>query len=105
MEFLGRPVLAGSGAARLATELRVPIFPIYARQTDAFQHLEVGEPIEPAGISDFTQIQAEIGRRHEAAVLAWPEAVESPLNRWRPGDPADALELGYSEERLATLVV
>jgi lauroyl/myristoyl acyltransferase len=105
MMVLGRRVLGSSGAARLATELRVPIFPIHARQAGSFQYLEVGELIDPSGVADWRQVQGEIARRHEHAILEWPEAMYSPLNRWRPGDPKDMSEFKYGEERLRALTV
>jgi hypothetical protein len=47
-------------------------------------------PIEPGEFADFDALQSEIARRHEPAVLAWPEGLQEPLFRWRPADAADA---------------
>ena len=43
--------------------------------------LRVHEPIEPSDFADQRDLLQEMMRRHEEAVLAWPEACDNPYNR------------------------
>jgi len=57
----------------------------------------VQEPIDPGDFADIETLQEHIFRRHEPAVLTWPEALEWPLRRWTPVDAADIAEFGFRE--------
>lgn len=99
MRILGREVLAGSGAARLALESGCPVVPVSAHSRGWRQELHVEKPVEPGEFDSITSIQREIGRRHEPAIRAWPEGYQSPLDRWTPADAADAEEFGFGPPR------
>jgi lauroyl/myristoyl acyltransferase len=100
--ILGRPVRTASGAARLALEMGSPIVPVTAHRAGWVQTLRVQEPIDPRDFTSITDVQQEIVRRHEPALLAWPEAVEQPLRRWTAAEPQDAAAFELSPaERLA----
>jgi lauroyl/myristoyl acyltransferase len=105
MTFLGRRVGVASGTARLALESGAPIVPITTRRAGGRQVLQVRESIDPNMFGDAEALQAEIARRHEPAVLAWPEAVENPLRRWNPLDPEDVREFGLTREERDALLL
>ena len=67
MTMLGRRVSAGSGAARLAAELEVPLVPVQA-----------------------------IADAHAPAILAWPEGLMEPLERWRAVAEEDVARFGVA---------
>lgn len=82
VQFLGRELRASFGAARLAAQTNSPVVLVTShRSADGSPALQVHEPIEPADFADPTALLAEIMRRHEPAVLAWPEAFDSPYGR------------------------
>lgn len=87
--FLGRRVLAASGAARAAKDTGTPIVPVHMRRRGQLATMVIGEPVEPALSPDVGTLHAELVRRHEPAVLAWPEALEWPLQRWNGPAGAD----------------
>lgn len=99
MTFLNRPVLVSSGAARLSLETGAPIIPITVSQRGWRQHLTAEDPILPADFPDEGTLQEEIARRHEPAVLAWPEGMKTPLARWRPANAEDEKEFFRSGPR------
>lgn len=80
--FLGRSMLGSFGAARLATETNSPVVLVTShRGADGNPWLQVHEPIEPSDFADPGDLLAEIIRRHEPAILAWPAAYDSPYRR------------------------
>lgn len=83
IRFLGRTVGAATGAARLAIETGAPIVPVTVRRAGIRQTLTLEDPIRVAPGDDVVAVLQEIFRRHEPAILAWPEAVERPLWRFR----------------------
>ncbi len=88
VQFLGREIPIASGAARLAVQTNSPVVLVTAHpQPDVGPSVQVHEPIDPADFADPADLLAEIMRRHEAAVLAWPEAFDSPYGRL--GKPAE----------------
>jgi lauroyl/myristoyl acyltransferase len=87
VQFLGRELRIPSGAARMAIETNSPVVLVTShRQPDGSPSVQVHEPLEPGGFTDPADLLAEIMRRHEPAVLAWPEAFDSPYTRF--GTPA-----------------
>jgi lauroyl/myristoyl acyltransferase len=94
--MLGRRVSGGSGAARLALELGVPIIPVTAWQRGTLQSYEVGTPIEPGELGDLEGIQQAIADAHAPAILAWPEGLMAPFERWRAVEPADVERYGIA---------
>jgi lauroyl/myristoyl acyltransferase len=94
--MLGRRVSGGSGAARLALELGVPIIPVTAWQRGTLQTYEVGTPIEPGELGDLEGIQQAIADAHAPAILAWPEGLMAPFERWRAVEEADIERYGIA---------
>jgi lauroyl/myristoyl acyltransferase len=99
MTFLGRRVRAASGAARLALETGAPIVPISGHPHGWGMRLSVQEPIDPRAFADVEALQGEIARRHEPAVLAWPQAVEWPMGRFRPAEEPSGILDAIAGER------
>lgn len=93
--FLGRPVLAASGAARLAVETGALIVPVTAWRGGKIQTVRVEDPLPTDATMDASTILAAIFRSHEAAILEWPEALERPAKRFAFADPADVEKFGY----------
>lgn len=82
VQFLGREMNGAFGAARIATRTNSPVVLVTShRGDDGFPRLQVHEPLEPSDFADPADLLAEIMRRHEPAVLAWPEAMDSPYSR------------------------
>jgi lauroyl/myristoyl acyltransferase len=81
--FLGRTMLGSFGAARLATDTNSPVVLLTSHQDrDGSPFMRIHPPIEPADFdNDPAKLLAEILRQHEPAVLAWPEAYDSPRGR------------------------
>lgn len=83
VEFLGRKVLGSFGAARIATITDSPVVLItVVRDGEDSHYLQVHPPLEPRDFADPGQLLAEMLRRHGEAVLAWPEALDTPLARF-----------------------
>jgi lauroyl/myristoyl acyltransferase len=83
MSYLGRSVLGGSGAARLAMMTNSPVVHITVERDDqARPYLQLHKGLEPSDFAGPMELLAEIQRRHEPAVLAWPEAVDRPTLRF-----------------------
>jgi lauroyl/myristoyl acyltransferase len=82
VQFLGRELRGSFGAARMATQTSSPVVLVTShRSPDGSPSLQVHEPLEPGDFADPADLLAEIMRRHEPAVLAWPEAFDSPYTR------------------------
>ncbi|RNL61234.1 hypothetical protein EFK50_17865 [Nocardioides marmoriginsengisoli] len=82
VQFLGRELRGAFGAARMATQTNSPVVLVTSHQgADGNPSLQVHEPLEPGDFADPGALLAEIMRRHEPAVLAWPEAFDSPYTR------------------------
>jgi lauroyl/myristoyl acyltransferase len=82
MDLLGRRVSAGSGAARLSLETGAPIVAVTAWRDGSLQRLRVEAPIDPVDHTDVASVQQAIADAHAPALLAWPEALMEPLERW-----------------------
>jgi len=82
VRFLGRELKGSFGAARIATQTNSPVVLVTShRSADGSPSLQVHAPLEPRDFADPADLLAEIMRRHEPAVLAWPEAFDSPYSR------------------------
>ena len=80
--FLGRRVLGSFGAPRLATLTDSPVVVVTTLRDADGPHLQVHEPLEPTDFPDPGALLDEMLRIHGEAVLAWPEAFESPPARF-----------------------
>jgi lauroyl/myristoyl acyltransferase len=87
VDFLGRRVLGSFGAARIATLADAPVVLVTAHREGDGSYLQVHEPLEPRSYADPADLLADMLRMHGEAVLAWPEALDSPWARW--GHPDD----------------
>ncbi|MGO4256056.1 LpxL/LpxP family acyltransferase [Marmoricola sp. RAF53] len=96
VEFLGRQVMGSFGSARVAMLANSPVVLVTAHRDGDGSYLQVHEPLEPSDFADPADLLAEILRIHGEAVLAWPEALDVPLERFGaidfelPGVPASA---------------
>ncbi|HET6152686.1 MAG TPA: hypothetical protein VFE15_07000 [Marmoricola sp.] len=80
--FLGREIHVASGAPRLAMQTNSPVVLVTSHQTaDGGPSVHVHEPIEPGDFTDPADLLAEIMHQHEPAIVAWPEAFDSPYGR------------------------
>lgn len=80
--FLGREMKGSFGAARIAVEANAPVALFTSHQNpDGSPFFRVHEPLEPGDFAGPAELLAEIMRRHEPAVLAWPAAFDSPRGR------------------------
>jgi lauroyl/myristoyl acyltransferase len=93
----GRNASAGSGAARLAADLGVPLVPVTAHRRGLFvQSFRIGDPIEPRHHEGLESIQQAIFDAQADAILEWPEGLMEPLERWRAVDPEDIERFGVA---------
>lgn len=88
--WCGRQVLGSSGAARIAMTVGAPVVLLQTRVDADGPHLWLSEPVEPADFGSAEELLQEIVTRHEEAVLAYPEAADSPLSRWTVREESDA---------------
>jgi lauroyl/myristoyl acyltransferase len=82
VQFLGRRVLGSFGAARVAVLSDSPVVVVTSHRDAHGGHLRVHPPLEPRAFPDAAALLEAVLARHAAAVLAWPEAVDTPLARW-----------------------
>lgn len=83
VKFLNRDVLGSFGAARAATLANAPVACVTSHQDgQGGNYLQVHEPLEPSSFADPADLLAEILRIQGEAVLAWPEALDFPLQRF-----------------------
>lgn len=83
VEFLGKKVLGSSGAPRLATDTNSPVIIVtVVRDGEDSHHLRIHEPLEPADFASPEALLDEMLRIHGEAILAWPEAYDTPLTRF-----------------------
>lgn len=82
VNFLGRDMLGSFGAARVAVETNSPVVHLTSHQDGTGgSYFKLHEPLEPSDFADPAALLTEILKRHEPAVLAWPEAYDSPYGR------------------------
>ena len=86
--FLGKERLASFGVARIATVTDSPVVLVTSHRDGDSCSLQLHEPLEPSDFASPGDLLAEIMRRHEPAVLAFPEGLETPAARF--GDPETA---------------
>lgn len=87
VQFLGRTVLGSFGAARAATLADAPVALVTSHQDGkGGNYLQIHEPLEPRDFDDPADLLAEIIRIQGEAVLAWPEALDFPLQRFGQPD-------------------
>lgn len=80
--FLGRRVLGSFGAARIAALTNSQVVIIRAMKDENGSYLQVDPPIEPSDYAGPKELLDAILKRHEEAVLAWPEVVDMPRARF-----------------------
>jgi lauroyl/myristoyl acyltransferase len=80
--FLGRRVLASFGAALMAHRTNSQVVVATSRRVGAGTRIQVHEPLEPEDFDQPMDLLKAMLDRHAAAVLAWPEALDTPLARW-----------------------
>jgi lauroyl/myristoyl acyltransferase len=101
--FLGRRVLGSSGTAHLSFSTNTPVAVITTHPTGPdSSHWRIHEPLEPTDFDAPLDMLTEILRIHEKAILAWPEAVDYPIGRWRIADDADRAEFDLIAKGPAT---
>ena len=83
VRFLGRRVLSSFGAPVIATQTNSQVVVATPRRAaDGGSYIQVHAPLEPKEFGDPKELLVEMLRRHEEAVLAWPEVLEMPRARW-----------------------
>jgi lauroyl/myristoyl acyltransferase len=86
--FLGHSVRIASGAARIATEMRVPVVMVTSHPRSGRPRwgamLKVSEPLFSDGFESFESMLNVMLRPLEQAIQAWPEAYEYPNRRFDP---------------------
>jgi lauroyl/myristoyl acyltransferase len=80
--FLGRRVLGALGTPRLAMMTDSPVILVTHRRDEHGPYLQVEEPLDPRDFTDPGPFLDEVLRIHGEAILAWPEALESPRARF-----------------------
>ena len=91
IKFLGRDMLGSFGSARMAVQTNSPVVLLTSHKGENGEPwVQVHEPIEPKDFPDPADLLAEIIRRHEPAILAWPAAYDSPYSRLAEAKPAEA---------------
>ncbi|WP_375491203.1 hypothetical protein [uncultured Jatrophihabitans sp.] len=93
--FLGRPVKAASGAARLAKETGAALVPVTAHRGGKVQTIRIEDPLPVDSSMDVSAVLSAILRVHERPILNWPEAVERPAKRFNFVAPDDIEKYGY----------
>lgn len=82
INFLGHRINGSFGAARLATQTNSPVVLVTShRDPSGSPRLRVHAPLEPGDFADPADLLQEMLDRHTEAVLAWPEAFDSPYGR------------------------
>ncbi len=82
MRFFGRDVVGSFGAARLATATGSPLVVMTSELGPDGLAIRLHEPLDPRGFTSARDLLDAILPIHEAAQVAWPEAIDIPLSRW-----------------------
>ncbi len=91
VDFLGRRLWGSAGAARIASATGSPVVVMSSRRgTDGRPKVHLADPLDPADFGDPLLLLQEMVTQAESAVQAWPEAYDSPLNRWSQTPPPAA---------------
>lgn len=80
--FLGRRVRGSFGAARIAYLTNSQVVIIRAMRDENGSYLLVDPPLEPHDFEGPKELLDAMLRRHEEAILAWPEVVDMPRARF-----------------------
>lgn len=81
--FLGRQVLGSFGTARIAMLADSPVvLATQHRDHSGGSYIQVHAPLEPRDYDDPRELLAAVLAGHGEAILAWPEALESPTARF-----------------------
>lgn len=88
VEFAGRKLVGSAGSARIPFATGSPVVLLRTRRDAHGSYLELSEGLDPHAYAGPEALLADILRRHEVAVLEWPEAADSPLSRWGTPDTA-----------------
>ena len=86
VRFAGRDVLGSFGAARLASAAGAPVVVVTSERDDSGPFVRLHAPLEPRHFESPAALLERLLGTHEAAQLAWPEATDLPLSRWRVAD-------------------
>lgn len=99
VEVLGRRVLTAPGAAKLAQRSGALLVPIAMERHRGGPRARARmlPAIDPTDHETAESLQQALFDAHAPALLAWPEALEWPLERWIPADPADAERFGFAK--------
>lgn len=84
--FAGRRVRCSSGAAHAAFRAGAPVVTLTSHHDADGVFVRLGEPIFPGRFNNAAELLAELVRRHESAILEWPEATYLPTTCWVPLD-------------------
>lgn len=82
LTFVGRRVRGSSGAARIACLTGAPVVLVTTERDERGPHVRIAAPLDPVAFGSPEGLLAAMVRHHERAVLAWPEAADSPRSRW-----------------------
>jgi lauroyl/myristoyl acyltransferase len=80
--FLGRRVMGSFGAARIAHLTNSQVVLIRAWRDENGSFLKVEPPLESSDYAGPKELLDEILKRHEEAVVAWPEVLDMPRSRF-----------------------
>ncbi|MGE4428095.1 MAG: hypothetical protein AB7G37_16715 [Solirubrobacteraceae bacterium] len=96
---LGRRVRTAPGAAKLSQRSGALVVPVVMERHrgGARARARMLPAIDPTDHESAESLQQAIFDAHAPALLAWPEALEWPLERWVPADPADAERFGFTK--------
>lgn len=86
MRFFGRDVVGSFGAVRLAAATGSPLVVMTSELGAEGLTVRLHEPLDPAGFASARELLDVILPIHEAAQVAWPEAIDIPLSRWGTAD-------------------
>jgi lauroyl/myristoyl acyltransferase len=86
MRFFGRDVVGSFGAVRLAAATGSPLVVMTSELGTGGLTVRLHEPLDPAGFGSARELLDVILPIHEAAQVAWPEAIDIPLSRWGTAD-------------------
>ncbi len=81
-EFLGKPVMLGTGTARLAMQTGAIVVPVRSEVDGDRVAAVASEPLDPRDHEDVGALHEAIARVHERWILETPELLEDPC---RPG--------------------
>ena len=74
--FLGRTVLLGGGAARVAFETSTKVLPVVPRRHGARTTIHIDPPVDAKAFPDVASLHAAVAQRFERFVLEKPEAIQ-----------------------------